>query len=657
MSHEIPMFYDLAIILACALPVLFLSRRIGLPPIAGFVLTGILIGPSGLGFIANMDHVESSAEVGVVLLLFIVGLELSISGLKSTPLKVYLAAIAQVTGTTALVFGLLVSLGMPFELSLIAGFVVTVSSSALVLKGIADKGELNTPMGRMVVTICVVQDLAIVPMMMIVSILASGNLTTYEIGIRAILVAGWVLSLYLLARWILPQFLRWLVRVQLSEALFLFAILLMLVVGAISSIAGLSIALGAFAAGVILSENEFSAHIYSQMQAFSTLFASLFFVSIGMLLDLSFVIEHLDTVLIVSGAVLVLKTVVVFIVSQPLELSLRERVQGGFYLAQAGEFSFLLLSAAVAGNLVTGDEFQYLIAASSLTLAVTPLVMQMAPHVAYHAGKKIGWVNTAKTAPAEPMPSRPKPAVLIVGYGLNGRNVAKVLRESGIYYEILEFNPKTVREARNEGETIHYGDVTHSEFLQHLGLKEFDSAVIAISDPAATRRAVTTIHRMNPGLHLIVRTRYVAEVEQLERLGAKLVVPEEFETSLRIFVELLTHYHIPPHIVAAQVEVVRSQSYGTLRGASGGGDRLAQLLMQRLVEAVPIHENSKARASTLRALGFTNESRCQVVALLRDGCTYAGDFLDTPLAPNDLVVLYGDHASLDLGVVTLSEVT
>ncbi len=655
MSHEIPMFYDLAIILACALPVLFLSRRIGLPPIAGFVLTGILIGPSGLGFIENIDHVESSAEVGVVLLLFIVGLELSISGLKSTPLKVYLAAIAQVTGTTALVFGIMISLGLPFALSLIAGFVVTVSSSALVLKGLADKGELNTPMGRMVVTICVVQDLAIVPMMMTVSILASGNLTTYEIGIRALLVAGWVLSLYLLARWILPQILRWLVRVQLAEALFLFAILLMLVVGAISSIAGLSIALGAFAAGVILSENEFSAHIYSQMQAFSTLFASLFFVSIGMLLDLGFVLRHLDTVLLVSSAVLILKAFVVFIVSQPLELSLRERVQGGFYLAQAGEFSFLLLSAAVAGQLVSGDQFQYLIAASSLTLAVTPLVMQMAPHVAYHAGRRIGWAKEAKASPAEPLPSRPKPAVLIVGYGLNGRNVAKVLRESGIYYEILEFNPKTVREARNEGESIHYGDVTHSEFLQHLGLSEFDSAVIAISDPAATRRAVTTIHRMNPKLHLIVRTRYVAEVEQLERLGAKLVVPEEFETSLRIFVELLTHYHVPPHIVAAQVEVVRSQSYGTLRGASMGGDRLAQLLMQRLVEAVPIHDNSKARASSLRALGFSNESRCQVIALLRDGCAYSGDFLETPLAPNDLVVLYGDHAALDLGVVTLSQ--
>lgn len=656
MSHEIPMFYDLAIILACALPVLFLSRRIGLPPIAGFVLTGVLIGPSGLGFIENMDHVESSAEVGVILLLFIVGLELSISGLKSTPLKVYLSAIAQVTGTTAIVFGIMMGLGMPFALSLITGFVVTVSSSALVLKGIADKGELNTPMGRMVVTICVVQDLAIVPMMLTVSILASGNLTTYEIGVRAILMAGWVLSLYLLARWILPQFLRWLVRVQLAEALFLFAILLMLVVGAISSIAGLSIALGAFAAGVILSENEFSAHIYSQMQAFSTLFASLFFVSIGMLLDLGFVVTHLGTVLFVSVAVLLLKAIVVFLVSLPLGLSLRERVQGGFYLAQAGEFSFLLLSAAVAGNLMTSDEFQYLIAASSLTLAVTPLVMQMAPHVAYHAGRKIGWSSQANVAPAEPLPTRPKPAVLIVGYGLNGQNVAKVLRESGIYYEILEFNPKTVREARNDGEVIHYGDVTHSEFLNHLGLKDFDSAVIAISDPAATRRAVATIHRLNPELHLIVRTRYVAEVEQLEQLGAKLVVPEEFETSLRIFVELLTHYHIPPHIVAAQVEVVRSQSYGTLRGARGSGDKLAQLLMMRLVEAVPVTENSKARSKSLRALGFTNESRCQVIALLRDGCTYAADFLETPLMANDLVVLYGDHAALDQGVSILSEI-
>lgn len=652
MSHEIPMFYDLAIILACALPVLFFSRRIGLPPIAGFVLTGIIIGPFGLGFIENLDHVESSAEVGVILLLFIVGLELSLSSLKNTPFRVYLTAIAQVLGTAALTSGIVLSVGMSFGVAIVAGFIVAVSSSALVLKGLADKGELNTPMGRMVVTICVVQDLAIIPMMMTVSILATGTVTSYEITIRSILVVAWLLSLYLLARWIIPMLLRWLVRVQIPEAILLFAILVMLVIGAISSIAGLSIALGAFAAGVILSENEFSAHIYSQVQAFSTLFSSLFFVSIGMLLNLGFVLAHLDSVLLVSLAILLLKALIVVGVSQPLKLSLRERIQGGFYLAQIGEFSFLLLSAAVAGSIVTDDEFQYLIAASSLTLAVTPLVMQLAPHVAYQAGRRIS--SKVTPVPSEPMPERPKPAVLIVGFGLNGHNVARVLRESGIYYEILEFNPKTVREARHEGEIIHYGDVTHPDFLKHLGLAHFDSAVIAISDPAATRRAVVTIHGLNPELHLIVRTRYVAEVEELERLGAKLVVPEEFETSLRIFVELLTHYHVPPHIIAAQVEVVRSQSYGTLRGRAVTGDRLAQLLMQRLVEAVPIHENSKARAKSLHALGFSRESGCQAVALLRDGSAIAGDFYDTPLQPNDLVVLYGNHAALDISVELLS---
>ncbi|MBK6910209.1 MAG: cation:proton antiporter [bacterium] len=652
MTHQFPFFFDLAIILACALPVLFLSRRIGLPPIAGFVLTGILIGPSGIGFIENLDRVESSAEIGVILLLFIVGLELSLSGLKSTPVRTYLSAVGQVIVTCAVVVISALSLGFTLPTAIITGFVVTVSSSALVLKGLADKGELNTPLGQTVATICVVQDFAIVPMMMTVSLLVMGNITSYEISVRAVLVAVWLLSLYLLGRWIVPQMLRWLVRIQVSEAILLFAILLMLVIGAISSVAGLSMALGAFAAGVILSENEFSAHIYSQVQVFSTLFSSLFFVSIGMLLDLGFVITHADTVLAFAFGILLLKTLVVFIVSIPLPLTLRQRVQGGVYLAQIGEFSFLLLSAAVAGNILTDHEFQYLIAASTLTLAVTPLVMQLAPHVAYHAGRSIGARAETANAPP-PMAARPKPAVLIVGYGVNGHNVARVLREAGIYHEVLEFNPQTVRQARHEGEIIHYGDVSHADFLRHLHLKDFDSAVIAISDPAATRRAVAVMRRLNRDIHLIVRTKYVAEVEQLEQMGANLVVPEEFETSLRIFAELLGHYHIPPHIIAAQVEIVRSQSYGTLRGQRGTGERLSQLLMQRLVEAVPILENSKARASTLRALNFSPDGRCQVIALLRNGAP-TEHVLDQPLVANDLVVLYGDHAALDNAVNLLS---
>lgn len=654
MSHEIPMFYDLAIILACALPVLFLSRRIGLPPIAGFVLTGVLIGPSGLGFIKNMDHVESSAEVGVILLLFIVGLELSLSGLKSMSPKVFYASIAQILMTTFAVTGIMFALGFSITTALIAGFIVTGSSSAIVLKPLADKGEMATPMGQVVVAICVITDLAAVPMMMTLGVLSTGEFSSYLLTVRSILLLAWLIALYVLARWVIPGLFRYLVKIQAPEAILLFAILVLLVIGAISSVSGLSVALGAFAAGIILSENEFSSHIYSQVQAFGTLFSSLFFVSIGMLMDLSFVAAHLDKVIAVCAGVVLLKALIVILVTPGMGLTIRERVQGGFYLAHISEFSFVLLSAAMASNMLNESEFQYLIAASSVTLALTPLIMQVAPHVAYRAGQRIGRKHDEMLVSAEPLPSRPKPAVLIVGYGLNGRNVAKVLRESGIYYEILEFNPKTVREARNDGEIIHYGDVTHAEFLNHLGLKDFDSAVIAISDPAATRRAVATIHRLNPKLHLIVRTRYVAEVEQLEQLGAKLVVPEEFETSLRIFVELLTHYHIPPHIVAAQVEVVRSQSYGTLRGAGSSGDKLAHLLMMRLVEAVPVTENSKARGRTLRELGFTNESRCQVIALLRDGCSYAGDFLDTQLLMNDLVVLYGDHAALDQGVNLLS---
>jgi CPA2 family monovalent cation:H+ antiporter-2 len=656
MSPGIPMFYDLAIILSCALPVLFLSRRIGLPPVASFILTGMLIGPYGLGLIESIDHVEAAAEIGVVLLLFIVGLELSLSSLRATPWRVYSAAIGQVVLTAFLAFAAANSVGLSVAASTVAGFVVAISSSAIVLKGLADKGELQTPLGRMVVTICIVQDLAIVPMMLAVGLLSGGDLSGQIVASKSLLVFAWAASLFIFAKWILPVLMRWLVKIQVSEAIFLFSILLLLAVGALTSVAGLSVALGAFAAGIMLSENEFSAHIYSQILPFSSLFSSLFFVSIGMLLDLQFVAMNLETVLAVALGLFLLKLIVVVGVGSSLGLSWRERLQGGAYLAQIGEFSFLLISAAIAGGLLTDREFQHLIAASSLTLALTPIVMQYAPQVAYRAHRKLTGVDE-DAMPEMPQAHRPKPAVLIVGFGLNGHNVARVLREAGLYYEIIEFNPQTVREARQAGELIHYGDAAQSELIKHLRVEEFDSAVIAISDPAATRRTVVAIRKLAPQTHLIVRTKYVAEVTQLERLGASLVVPEEFETSLRIFSELLAHYHLPPHIIAAQVAAVREESYGALRAAmpSISGERLARLLMQRLVEAVPISEESKARAKSLRALGFSSHDRCKIVAVLRNGAPLEGDLLDTTLEVMDLVVLYGDHAALNEGVRRVSE--
>ena len=650
MNHEIPMLNDLLVVILFSLPVLFLFRRIGLSPVAGFVAAGVLIGPHGLGLVSSLDNVEIAAEIGVVLLLFVVGLELSLTGLMKTPWRIYLTAILQVLLTSAAGFFAGRALGLATGAALVTGFALAVSSSAIVLKGLVDKGELRTPLGRGVVTICVVQDFAIVPMMLVVSILVSGQADLNTIGIKVIKVAVLVAALYLFARFILPALMNWMVGMRSPEVFLLFTILVLLGTTWATSLAGLSLALGAFAAGLILSENEYSAQILAEIVPFHSLFSSLFFVSIGMLLNLEFVMQHLAPVLAVAVGVILAKMLIIVIVSTPLGISLRESMQGGFYLAQIGEFSFLLMTAALIGNLISETNFQYFIAASSLSLAVTPLIMQLAPHIAWYAHSRFGaGVKNKQDAPTT-QPSRPHPAVLIIGYGVNGRNVARVLREAGIHHEILEYNPNTVRDIRASGELAHYGDATRSEVLRHIRFTEFDSAVIAIPEAEATRRAVSIMRSLHPDVYLLARTRFVTEVEQLQKLGANVVVPEEFETSLRLFSELLTHYHLPPHIIAVQMDLVRRRSYGLLRSDDEPGslDRALQpLLMKRLVEAVPIAPDCKQIGKTLGELGFREGERCSVISVIRGSRPLPAPYEDNVIAVNDLVVLYGDHAALD----------
>ncbi|MDP6331122.1 MAG: cation:proton antiporter, partial [SAR324 cluster bacterium] len=640
MAHDIPFLYDLLLVILFSLPVLLLFRRLGLSPVAGFIAAGILIGPHGLGLVQSISSVEIAAEIGIVLLLFMVGLELSLSGLAKTPWRVYLIAVLQVLLTSGIGFAVGKLLGLGNGAALVSGFALAVSSSAIVLKGLADKGEIQTPLGRGVVAVCVVQDFAIVPMMLVVSILVQGHSRLDVIGGQFFKVLVLVTLLYLFGRFVLPALMNWMVGMRSREIFLLFTILILLGTTWVFSLAGLSLALGAFAAGLILSENEYSAQVLAEVLPFHSLFSSLFFVSIGMMLNLEFVMLHLAPLAAVAFGVILLKMLIIVIISMPFGFSLRESLQGGLYLAQIGEFSFLLMSAAVQGSIIESTGFQYFIAASSLSLAVTPLIMQLAPHIAWYAHSRLKRGIVRESDALLRSTSRPHPAVLIVGYGVNGRNVACVLQEAGIHHEILEYNPKTVAEIRNTGEIAHYGDVTRPEVLRHIRLDEFDSVVLAIADAEATRRGVSIMRDLHPELHILARTRFVTEVEELQKLGADSIVPEEFETSLRLFAELLAHYHIPPHIIALQTDLVRRQSYGMLRSQSSRGelDREVQsLLMKRLIEAVPIVPDSKKIGSTLGKMGFEGDSRCMVVSVIRGACPLPAPYEQTVLQAHDLV--------------------
>ena len=643
MNTPIPMLTDLVIIIAASLPLLFLFRRLGLPPIASFVMTGILIGPSGLRLVQSIESVNVAAEIGVVLLLFTVGMEVSLSRLLQTSLRIYVLAAGQIVVTALAGFAAAQLLGLAPGAAVVVGLVLSVSSSAIVLKGLSDRGELESPLGRVVVTICLVQDFAVVPMLLIIGFLGAGTADWSATARDVMRVAALGGVLYLAARFVLPPVMRRLLAINTSEVVLLLTILILLGTAWLTAWAGLSLAIGAFAAGLILSETEYYPQIYAEVAPFRTLFSSLFFVSVGMLLDLGFVMAHPLPVLGVAVGVLVVKTLVVLGVSLPLGTGLRVGLQAGFYVAQIGELSFLLMAAAMSRGLMDEAEFQYLIAATSLTLAVTPLIMQFAPRIVWRAiGRGSGAESSA------PPSARPKPAVLIVGYGINGHNVARVLREAGIYHEVLDTNPETVRRARAESMIIHYGDVTRPEVLRHIDAAGFDSIVVAISDPGGTRRAVQLLRAAQPRAHLIVRTRFVAEVEDLETLGADVVVPEEFETSLRIFSELLHHYRVPPHIIAMQVEAVRGHSYGLLRTQAGSSviESLERLLLQRLVEVVPILPQGPAVGKRLDDLDLSAGGGCMVLNVLRDGLPLRPPFEELVLQPDDLVVLYGNHTDL-----------
>jgi CPA2 family monovalent cation:H+ antiporter-2 len=656
MHDSIPILTDLMLIIAASLAVLFLFRRLSLPPIAGFVLTGILIGPYCLGWIQDPGHVETAAEIGVVLLLFTVGLEVSLTRLLDTSIRIYLLAAGQIIITAALGFGAGQMLGLALPTSIVIGFILAMSSSAIVLKGLSDRGELETPLGHMVVTICLAQDFAVVPMLLVMSVLApkvSGP-SFLQSMLQLIALAG---ALYLAARYVLPEVLRRLMAINATEVVLLVTLLILMGTAWLTSLAGLSLAIGAFAAGLILSETEYYPQIYAEVAPFRTLFSSLFFVSIGMLLDLGFVATHPLPVLGVAVGVLLLKSLVVFVVALPLGLSPRVAMQSGLYLAQIGEFSFLIIGAAMTGSLITDLEFQYLMGAAALTLAVTPLIMQWSPHLVWRAQSRFPWM--ADLAPHDamsPPPQRPKPSVLIVGYGVNGHNVARVLKEAGIYYEILDNNPDLVRRGRSERQITHFGDVTRSEVLRQLDVSGFDSIVLTIAEAAATRRAVAIIRDQIPRAFMIVRTRLVAEVDALEKLGADVVVPEEFETSLRIFSDLLHHYRIPPHIITMQMEAVRGQSYGILRTQAGSSvmEQLEQLILQRLVEAVPIMPGSPAIGRTIAGLNLGTEGTCSILNVLRGGLPLRPPFETVTLEANDLLVLYGNHMDLENAVYLLT---
>lgn len=643
---------SLEVIFIASAAVILLLYKLKMPSLIGFIVAGIIIGPHGVGLIEDIHFIRILAEIGVILLLFTIGIEFSMSQLVRIKKAVLGGGGAQVFLTILFSASVTYIAIGNINKSIFFGFLYALSSTAIVLKVLTERGEIDSPHGHAMVGILIFQDLCIVPLMLLVPALSGTGIDIMDVGVKmgkAILIIAVVL---LSARWLVPALLHQVVRTKSRELFLTTIILLCLGIALLTSRFGLSLALGAFLAGLIISESEYAHQAISDILPFKDSFMGLFFVSIGMLVDTAFVLENGLRIAEVVALIFILKIITGTASALMIGASMRSSVITGLGLAQIGEFSFVLALAGKASGLISEAFYQIFLSSSVVTMIMTPFIINSAPAVsewitARPLLKKL--LRVRKASEADRHQIKRHDHVIIVGFGLNGRNLAKVLREAEIPYVVLEMNSDTVREMRKKGEPVYYGDGGSKEILHKMGIEKARLLVIAISDPVSTRRIVSIARHTNPDVYIVVRTRYLIEVEDLKSLGADDVIPEEFETSIEIFSRVLHRYSFPRTIILEMVEKIRKDSYTALRKADIPKRHLFgkyEWLPEIEIDGLKIPEGSHLSGKSIRELQIRKKTGATIIAVRRGQQIYTNPDPDFSLLKGDMLIFTADRGNM-----------
>lgn len=653
---ELSLLKDLLLVFALAIAVLLICHQLRVAATVGFLLTGVLVGPQALGLIGSGKEVELLTEIGVVLLLFTIGLEFSLGNLLRIKRYVFLGGALQVSLTIVTSFLILKHFSLAANQAVFVGFLVSLSSTAIVLRVLQERAEVDSPHGQISLAILIFQDIIVVPMMIVTPYLAGVGAEAQGSVVGLILRAvGLILFAFVAAKWLVPGVLYQIARTRSRELFSLTVLVICFAVAFLTHSLGLSLALGAFLAGLIISETEFTWETLGNIIPFKHVFTSLFFVSIGMLLDVKFLIERPAMIVLVAFSVMVLKLILISVTVGLLGLPLRTSILCGLSLCQVGEFSFVLFLTGADMGLLGKNLYQLFLDVSVLTMAATPFAIALAPKAADWTGKlplpsklKRGFtkpVSTGKRGRHRALSDH----LVIVGFGFNGRNVVRAAKVAGIPYAVIEMNPQTVRQESSRGEPIYYGDASQEAVLEEVGVQKARVVVVVISDPMATRKIAAAVKRENPKAFLIVRTRFVAEMESLYAIGADQVIPEEFETSIEIFSRVLARYLIPRNEIDRLVAEARSGGYDMFRSPSRESLSISDLKCQipdvdimsfRVGEESPIADRSLAEIELRKKHGVT------VLAIRRGEQMVSNPDANTIIRVGDLLVVLAEPTKL-----------
>lgn len=650
---ELFLFKDLLIILGFSIVVLLVGYRLHLPPVVGFILTGVLAGPHGLGLVGGVNNVETLAQLGIVLLLFGIGMEFSLKKLVQIKRLFLLGGSLQV-GLTILVSFFIVSFfHHSWQEAIFLGCLLSMSSTAVVLGILEQQGESASPHGRLSISILIFQDMIAIPMLLLIPLLGEKQEGSTGFALLWPIIKGlMILTLvFISAQRIVPRLLLYVARTRNKELFLLSVLGLCFGVAFLTSSLGLSLTIGAFLAGLIISESEYSNEAISHIFPFQAFFISFFFISVGMLLDINFVLHQPWIIAVLAAIIIIMKILTGGLTTLILGFPIRSAVLVGIALSQIGEFSFVLAKVGIPHGLGTEYYYQLFLASSLLTLIVSPMLINVSPRIA-------SWVSFL------PLPEKLRTGlrgemaeekeslhhhVIIVGFGISGRNLAHSCKLAGIPYTILEMNPDTVREQKKRGEPIQFGDATHLSVLEHLHLQEAKALAVLVNDPIAARHIIKIAREANSSIYIIVRARYVQEMSLMSRLGADEVIPDEFGTSVEVFSRVLRQYHVPDEEINAFVTEIRADGYEMLRNKNPVATKLSDIklnLSQVEIGSFRLYPNSPLIGKALSESQLRQLYGMTVLLIRRGTQMLSNPPSETQLMANDVLVVIGEKVPL-----------
>lgn len=624
--------------------------RLRVPTIVSLMIAGIVAGPSGLRVIHSTERVEMLSEIGIILLLFTVGLDFSLAAVKQIWRRILAGGALQVGLTAAVVAAVLPLMGLSPRLAIFIGLFVALSSTAIVLNGLAARNQLSSPHGRLMTGILLLQDLAIVVLLLLVPIL-SGRTPLSAAGPavgKAILAIAVVAGFSRLA---LPTILRIVTSSGRREAFPLAILVASIGTAWVSSLLGLSMAIGAFLAGLMLAESEYSHQAYAEIRGVRDILGALFFISLGMLVDVSTAVRHLPIIVGVTVLLIVVKSVAACGALLLSAAPFRVAVTAGIGLAQVGEFSFILGRSGLEAGLMPQSVWQVLLGASILSMMATPTLLAVAPAIgARFRPRREGQADADASHPL-------RDHVIILGFGVGGRIISRALRELRVPYVILELNGATVRAGRKAGEHIMYGDAMSPESLHGVHVEHAIAIVSMVSDPGATERMVRTVREIMPKLPIVVRTRYRLEAERLLEMGATVAVAEELEASLEVLAQLLARLHVAGNMIEPLVDVFRRESVRIrkIKAPTGNLDSLPTAIQRMPIATHRIENSDWAVGRSLAEIDLRARTGAFVLAIQSGDRYTTSPAADVRLGGGDLLYLLGDESDIVLARRHLAE--